>query len=110
MQYKGFRDNIPILFIVLIGHSALRKLSTKILGNGNIESRVIFDNFFAAVFLLALHGISYFKVLFLMATNYAIVKYFGPSKATPFISWGYNIVFLFLNEWNRGYMFGRMFG
>ncbi|KAK6361379.1 glycerol transporter [Orbilia blumenaviensis] len=110
MQYKGFRDNIPILFIVLIGHSALRKLSTKILGNGNIESRVIFDNFFAAVFLLALHGISYFKVLFLMATNYAIVKHFGPSKATPFVSWGFNLVFLFLNEWNRGYMFGRLFG
>ncbi|KAK6539645.1 glycerol transporter [Orbilia ellipsospora] len=110
MQYKGFRNNIPILAVVLAAHTALRKISAKVLGSADIQSRMIFDNLFAAIFLIALHGISYFKVVILLATNYAILKSLGPSKATPFVTWGFNLAVLFLNEWNKGYRFGRMFG
>ncbi|KAJ6261088.1 hypothetical protein Dda_3753 [Drechslerella dactyloides] len=110
MQYKGFRDNVLILFVVVAAHTGLRKLCTNMLGNADLQTRTIFDNVFAAIFLLALHGISYFKILALLATNYGILKAFGPSKATPFVTWGFNLMMLLLNEWKRGYMFGRIFG
>src|SRR4051794_17456732 len=99
MQYKGFRNNVPTLFIVLAAHTALRKLTGVVLRNADIHTRTTFDNIFAAIFLIALHGISYFKVLLLLGANYAILKALGPSKATPFITWGFNLSMLFLNEW-----------
>lgn len=110
MQYKGFRDNIPVLFVILTVHTVFRKLLTSAVGNADIKTRALFDNIFAIVFLVALHGISYFKMLFLIGLNYAVLKIMGANKATPIVTWGVNLFFLFSNEWNRGYSLGRMFG
>ncbi|KAF3936778.1 hypothetical protein ABW19_dt0203034 [Dactylella cylindrospora] len=42
--------------------------------------------------------------------NYGILKSLGQSKATPWAVWVFNVVMMCLNEWKRGYMFGRIFG
>lgn len=110
MQYKGFRDNVPILFVVLILHTVLRKVTSTVLGAADINTRAPFDNIFAIIFLFALHGISYFKILFLLGVNYGILKSLGPSKATPAVIWTFNVLIMCLNEWKRGYMFGRILG
>lgn len=70
----------------------------------------MFDNVFSAIFLIAIHGISYFKILFILGINYVMVKSLGRSKYTPWFTWIFNIALLFLNEWCHGYLLGNLLG
>lgn len=124
-QYRGFRQNLPIMAVILVLHPVLRRVWERVSGGGSgggefangslkgesvveqraearMQSRIRFDLAFAAVFLLALHGISAFKVLFLLSLNYKIATGL-PRQYVTAATWTFNIGILFANELCKGY-------
>lgn len=61
------------------------------------------------VILFVLHGISAFKILFLLYSNFQIHSWFGNSNLTPYMIWIFNIAMLFSNEIFHGYQIGNLF-
>lgn len=126
-QYRGFRENIPVMAVVVVLHPLLRRAWERLRPGASTEStngaakkgdesletrsaeqrmrsRISFDLTFAAIFLLALHGFSAFKVLFLLTINYWIATTL-PKQYVPIATWVFNIGVLFANELCRGYPF-----
>lgn len=66
------------------------------------ESRIRFDLGFAAIFLLALHGISAAKVLLILYVNFQLATGL-PRQYVPAATWVFNIAILFANELCHGY-------
>lgn len=99
-QYQNFRDNVPILLGVVALHQALRRIIP--------ISRIYFDALFAAIFLSALHGVSFLKMVLILAINYGTAKTLGGNPIQPILTWVFNIGILLLNEWFRGYQFGSL--
>ncbi|KAL4869050.1 hypothetical protein BDV12DRAFT_168522 [Aspergillus spectabilis] len=125
-QYSSFRDNIPYLLALLVAHPLLRHVckyfispsSASITNKGNpvaaagdarAARRIQFDCYFALVFITALHGISAFKILFILYLNYRIAKDL-PRKYVPGATWAFSIATLFANELCGGYQLERMVG
>lgn len=69
--------------------------------------RVTYDLGFAIAFLLALHGISAFKILIILYLNYAIGTAPLSKPTVAGLTWIFNIGILFANELARGYEFRR---
>jgi protein-cysteine N-palmitoyltransferase HHAT len=67
-----------------------------------LNQRTSFDFGFAIIFLLALHGISAFKILAILYVNYQIATV-APRKSVPITTWVFNIGILFANELFSGY-------
>lgn len=120
-QYRGFRENLPVMAVILVLHPVLRRVSEKFSGGteavdggskredvgeqraeARMQSRIRFDLAFAAVFLLTLHGISAFKVLLILSVNYKIATGL-PRQYMAAATWIFNIGILFANELCRGY-------
>ncbi|KAF2481444.1 MBOAT, membrane-bound O-acyltransferase family-domain-containing protein [Neohortaea acidophila] len=129
-QYRGFRDNIPYMAVVLCLHPLLRKAYDRWAGdsvftqaNGSAKQRpeegtaadarlarrIRFDLGFATIFLLALHGFSALKVLLLVYLNYQIATAL-PRRYVPITTWIFNIGLLFVNELYHGYPFAKLAG
>lgn len=118
-QYSNFRDNIPILWVVVLGHFALRRGFDKLFAkmfptppqnssyraSHNITRRKIFDVLFAVVFLTCLHSVSILKILVILAANYLISFFHPDSVFNPILTWVFNIGVLFANEYFEGYHF-----
>ena len=113
-QYASFRDNFPVLTLLLMIHVSLRRVVDKVFPANPADSssllshRVYFDLFFALCFLLGVHGFSILKVFIILSLNYTIAKSMGGSKALPAVTWLFNIGVLFLNEWFDGYRFAHI--
>ncbi|BFZ64975.1 glycerol transporter [Saitoella coloradoensis] len=111
VQYSDFRDRIPILFSVLVGYTALRRLYDRTYNLSTLsqsiraQRRVLFDVGFALLFITALHGFSAVKILLLLGINYGIAKAFKGNMSNPVLTWAFNIIVLFLNERYGGYRF-----
>lgn len=115
-QYRSFRDNIPYMALVVVLHPLLRrayeglkgapvtKLDSSIATEARKESRIRFDVGFAAIFLLALHGVSALKVLTILYINYKVATAIPP-RYVPAATWVFNITILFANELCNGYKF-----
>ncbi|KAK3698028.1 glycerol transporter [Vermiconidia calcicola] len=124
-QYRGFRENVPYMALVVILHPLLRRLYQRLRSQGELdqvkgdlkhrdddmptrdadarmENRINFDFAFAMVFLLALHGISALKVLLILYTNYSIAIKL-PRHYVSIVTWTFNVGILFANELCRGY-------
>lgn len=69
--------------------------------------RVTYDVYFAALFLVALHGFSAFKVLLILYLNYALATRL-PIAYIPTATWIFNIGILFANELCGGYPLGKL--
>ncbi|KAI9803872.1 MAG: hypothetical protein M1825_001752 [Sarcosagium campestre] len=121
-QYSGFRNNLPYMFIVLTVHPLLRRLYTQLRSSNHkpnhdaliaadirVEQRVSFDVWFAAFFVCALHGLSAFKILFILYINYSIATRI-PRQHIPIATWTFNIFILFANELLRGYPYAEIVG
>ena len=133
-QYGGFRQNIPYLFIVVILHPNLRKaydsfwragtytqvrssasngltmgLTPSAAADARMLQRISFDVGFAAIFLIALHGFSAFKILAILYANYYIGKKL-PRQYVPAATWIFNVGTLFANEFGRGYSYATILG
>lgn len=126
-QYAGFRENIPYMAILLILHPLLRRVVDYFRTSANtnhangelkretkstsereadarMQARLAFDLWFAAVFLLALHGISALKVLAILYINFQIGTAL-PKQYVAVSTWVFNIAILFANEMCQGYKF-----
>ncbi|KAI1434114.1 MBOAT, membrane-bound O-acyltransferase family-domain-containing protein [Xylaria sp. CBS 124048] len=119
-QYLTFRNNIPYLLALLLFHPLLRRLYNVLVYRINpasptsrptpdeadqrLNQRASFDFGFALVYLVALHGISAFKILTILYLNYQVATTF-PRKSIPVATWVFNIGILFANELCKGYTF-----
>ncbi|PWY68081.1 glycerol:H+ symporter [Aspergillus sclerotioniger CBS 115572] len=124
-QYSSFRDNIPYLLVLLVGHPLLRRVynsyvhpvntdagpskpsTAALAGDARLTQRTGFDFYFALVFIAALHGVSALKVLAILYVNYKIAKIL-PRKYIPAATWTFNIGTLFANELCAGYPLERV--
>jgi protein-cysteine N-palmitoyltransferase HHAT len=70
--------------------------------------RVPFYMIFSAIFLLILHGSSFFKILAILSVNYVLGKASSNTKLGPVLTWAFNGGILFANEWNSGYRFSTL--
>ncbi|KAI1323518.1 MBOAT, membrane-bound O-acyltransferase family-domain-containing protein [Xylariaceae sp. FL0255] len=119
-QYGSFRRNLPYLFVLLKFHPALRKIYERVIYRANtgsstsrptpeeadqrLNQRMSFDFGFAIIYLLALHGVSAFKVMFILYLNYQIATTL-PRKSVPVATWVFNVALLFANDICKGYRF-----
>ncbi|KAK9373640.1 MBOAT, membrane-bound O-acyltransferase family-domain-containing protein [Lipomyces chichibuensis] len=101
-QYAGFRNKLPILAGAVVLHYVLRRTA-----NALRIRRLLFDVGFAAIFLAVLHGFSTVKILAIYVVNFLISKSFN-KRAGMIVTWIFNIIILFLNEWYEGYKFGSV--
>lgn len=122
-QYRGFRDNIPYMAILVVLHPLLRRAYERLITppsllhangetsskpshdaatNARLDSRVRFDLTFAILFIIALHGVSAFKILILLYINFQIATAF-PRNLVGISTWTFNIAVLFANELCHGY-------
>lgn len=105
-QYSSFRNNLPYLALVLVIHKLLRYTVFDVLKTSK-NQRINFDVIFSTVFLFALHGINFFKILAILCINFYIAKL--PDKQTSYIlSWVFGVGILFANELTNGYEFKRL--
>lgn len=72
-----------------------------------LEKRLSFDYAFGILFLFVLHGVSGFKILVILYTNYKISKNV-PRAYLPAATWIFNICTLFANELSQGYQLHRL--
>ncbi|KAH8682163.1 MBOAT, membrane-bound O-acyltransferase family-domain-containing protein [Xylariales sp. PMI_506] len=119
-QYYTFRKNIPYMASLLLFHPLLRRLYNAVVypiasrarssrptleeADDRLNQRASFDFGFAIIFLLALHGVSAFKVLLILYVNYQVATLL-PRKYIPLATWVFNIGILFANESFSGYQF-----
>ena len=75
--------------------------------DSRLSSRITFDLGFAAVFLIALHGVSAFKILLILSINYQIATAL-PKQYAGAATWVFNVGILFANELSNGYRFADM--
>jgi hypothetical protein len=133
LQYRGFRQNVPYLIVLLIVHPLLRKaydgfwradtytkvrpsagsgltmgLTASAAADARMNQRISFDVPFSIIFLLALHGTSIFKIVAILYINYSIAKRL-PRSYIPAVTWLFNVGILFANDLFRGYSFGTIF-
>ncbi|MCJ1461572.1 glycerol transporter [Pseudocyphellaria aurata] len=133
-QYSTFRNHVPYMFLLLIFHPLLRGVfellhpiandplgafsknhSEKDMSAGTqyveadarLNRRVTYDVYFAALFLVALHGFSAFKILLILYVNYTLVTRL-PIAYVPTMTWIFNIGILFANELSNGYPLGKL--
>ncbi|KNC97131.1 hypothetical protein, variant [Spizellomyces punctatus DAOM BR117] len=102
-QYASFRNNIPLLSYVLVGHILLSNVVQR-----QIPSlRPLFSLIFSLIFLSVIHGSSVIKILVLAAVNYAVAKYVGGRLGVA-LSWIWSLGVLFANNAYDGYKFASL--
>ena len=112
-QYHTFRRNLPYTGALLVFHPLLRRAWNAIYrgaGHGasqRLEQRVSFDFVFAIIYLLALNGVSAFKVLAILYLNYQVAMKL-PRGYIPAATWVFNVSTLFANELFGGYPLHKM--
>ncbi|KAK7750097.1 glycerol transporter [Diatrype stigma] len=120
---RAARCNMPSMIALLIFHPLLRRLYNAVVHRVNsakesvrptleeaeqrLNQRLSFDFGFAIIFLLALHGISAFKVLAIIYVNFQIATAL-PRKSVPVATWIFNVGILFTNDIYKGYRLGDM--
>lgn len=102
LQYSSFRNFFLYLLACIMGHAMLRRVSLA----ASID-RISFDAVFACVFLLALHGVGFFKMLLLLYVNFRISRI--PNKRVAYaLTWVFGVGSLFANELFQGYPLGKI--
>lgn len=82
-------------------------LSPSAAADARLEHRISFDVGFAALFLVALHGVSALKVFFILYVNFKIATRM-PKTYVPAATWIFNIGILFANELGHGYPMAKV--
>ena len=102
-QYRFFRDNFPLLCILILFHVGLRKTLALMF---QIRKRTYFDLAFGIVFLVGAHGVNILKIGFHLTINYLIGKLIKDKKTAIWATWIYGVLTLFLNDWYGMTRFG----
>lgn len=77
--------------------------------DARLNQRVSFDVLFAAIFLVALHGLSILKILAILYANYNIATKL-PRQYVPAATWLFNVGILFANDFGKGYSYATILG
>lgn len=113
-QYRAFRNNVPALSFLVLVYVSLKSVYTRfatrsVPGTPNDKTFLVsFNILFAILYLIGLHGTSTLKIFIILTANYYIGKSFAGSRAGPIITWIFNILILFANERNDGYLFSSL--
>ncbi|KAF8442088.1 MBOAT, membrane-bound O-acyltransferase family-domain-containing protein [Boletus edulis BED1] len=113
-QYRSFRNNVPALAFLVLVYIALKsmyiRVATRSMSGIPTDNTFLvpFTNLFAILYLIGLHGTSTLKIFIILTANYHIGKYFAGSRACLIITWIFNFLILFANEWNEGYLFSSL--
>lgn len=84
-------------------------LTASAAANARLHQRLSFDVPFAAIFLVALHGFSVFKIVVILYINYSMAKKL-PRPYLPIATWVFNVGILFANDICKGYSYAAIFG
>lgn len=119
-QYSTFRGNLPYLGALVVFHPLLRRLYNAFIyrvtsgrqasrptleeADQRLNQRASFDFGFAIIYLVALHGVSVFKILGILYLNYQVATTL-PRKSVPVATWVFNVGILFANDLCNGYHF-----
>ncbi|KAK4518315.1 Chitin synthase, class 7 [Mucor velutinosus] len=106
-QYGQFRDNIPKLLPLVLLHLALNKANRIYHW---IQSNLHFSLLTSLLTVFLFHGSSTFKILFIITVSFSIGHCYKGSKWNPILTWLFNLLVLFVNEYYDGYRFAHMFG
>ncbi|RLV94717.1 Glycerol uptake protein 1 [Spathaspora sp. JA1] len=104
-QYRFFRNNFPLLCLLITLHVCLRRLIQFIVPNVR-SKRSYFDFTFGIIFLIGAHGFNLIRVLIHVCINYAIGKYVHDRRTAIWLTWIYGISSLFVNHWVGQVPFG----
>ena len=77
-------------------------LSPSAAADARLDNRLAFDFSFAFLYLVALYGVSTFKVYFILYLNYKIATRL-PKTYVPAATWIFNLAILFTNKYYNGY-------
>ncbi|KAF8963140.1 MBOAT, membrane-bound O-acyltransferase family-domain-containing protein [Flammula alnicola] len=107
-QYRSFRDNLGVLCKAAFGYLAIKFIARHLRANRtNSNFYLIPTNVVLSILMIiALHGSSSLKILFIMSINYLIAKKCRGSRLAPLLTWLFNGLVLFANELYHGYRFG----
>jgi hypothetical protein len=105
-QYSQFRNHLPLLFalacIYLMTSHVYKYLTITTKGT-------LYQTYFylvaSVLVILALHGTSCIKILVIITTSFMIGQFAGASYWNPLLTWTFNLVVLFCNEYYKGYKF-----
>ena len=106
-QYHTFRSGLPALLGLAAAHLTCSTIASRLVTSS--RSKAVFIAAFATVMLLALHGISTFKIYIILGLNYSLAhapKSSGVSRIWPGALIAGNISILFLNHRYEGYRLG----
>ncbi|CAD6929356.1 unnamed protein product [Tilletia laevis] len=115
-QYRSFRSFVALLVAVAALYTLLSKIAALasplrlsfLLPASTARApnnRLLFLSFFAAVFLVALHGTNSIKILLFAGLNYALAHRCGGALDARLVVpaiWAFNIGVLFLAHWTEG--------
>ncbi|RKP12464.1 MBOAT, membrane-bound O-acyltransferase family-domain-containing protein, partial [Piptocephalis cylindrospora] len=106
-QYGGFRDNLPLLIPVVIGHSIISRILAYLLRDRPLEirqnARIYYAIISSLIFMVIAFGSGLLKMLMILGVNYAISAQFRGHRANPVISWIWTLGILLINEWYPWY-------
>lgn len=108
VQYAQFRDHLPLLSLLACVYLAASHIYRTLTHQHSKQAALNQTYFylFASVLILAvLHGTSCIKILVIISTSYLIGKFTGGSYWNPILTWSFNLLILFLNEYYKGYKF-----
>ena len=104
-QYRFFRDNMALLFELMLAHIVVKKLALYFLH----VPRLTFDFWFGLIFLVAAHGVNCLRILTHMMLLFSIAHIFrNHRRIAQTLTWVYGVGSLFFNDRYRTYPFGNI--
>ncbi|KAI7903660.1 MBOAT, membrane-bound O-acyltransferase family-domain-containing protein [Cokeromyces recurvatus] len=117
LQYAQFRNHLPLLFVLaffylllsrLYHHVLIKKQKRQTNSDSSVRLKASFHVLTSLIILTALHGTSLIKIWIIITTSYLLGRLGHDTKWNPFLTWLFNLLILFLNEYFGGYSFKSM--
>ncbi|KAI8991875.1 MBOAT, membrane-bound O-acyltransferase family-domain-containing protein [Mycotypha africana] len=110
LQYASFRQQFPLLSSFAIVYIILSRLFEHIVSEKTADVGQRKKRYFylisSVVSLIVLHGIHCIKIWLIVSISYCINSITKQKRCwNPALSWAFNIMVLFLNEYYNGYSF-----
>ncbi|KAJ3511368.1 hypothetical protein NLJ89_g4139 [Agrocybe chaxingu] len=109
-QYRSFRSNLGLLSLAAFGYLIVNYIRRILSANSFANNLYLIpaNVVISLAVVIALHGASSLKILFIIIINFLIATKCGSSQIGPLLTWVFNGLVLFLNEKYHGYFFGSL--
>jgi hypothetical protein len=105
MQYSQFRNHLPTLVLLACGYLVASHIYRRSTQEWHPMRQIYFYFAASALVVTTLHGTSIIKILVIITTSFMIGQLTGGSAWNPFLTWTFNLLVLFSNEYYKGYKF-----